>query len=651
MTFGVRVAFLYGLYHKMNMKKTILTLSFILISALANMLNAGSAGNKGDILIEAESMTTLGGWCVDQQSMVTMGSPYLLAHGMGVPVPDASTTISSEQGGAYHLWVRTRDWTRTWGREESAGQFQVHVNGKPAPVTMGTENAEWHWQYGGKVRLNKGQNTIALHDLTGFDGRCDAIYLTRNKEFDSEAVNQLRAPKEVKVLPEEYDLVVVGGGVAGCCAAVSAARLGCKVALIQNRPVLGGNNSSEVRVGLEGKIFLDPYPNLGTLQDEFNGVGRVDIRDAKKNPENERSKEVLAILEKHPEREVHNAGHASNYGDDRKLALVLAEPNITLFLSTHVTDVETNGNQIRSVTGQNIQTGERLVFRGKLFADCTGDGDVGYLAGADYRVGREGREETGETQAPEQADNMVMGTSLMWYAEDRGTPTAFPSCPWALEFNEESYIAQTRGPWYWEACMNRDQIKEIEYIRDYALRSIYGNWDYLKNKSSKKEEFANYQLHWLAYIGGKRESRRLLGDFILCEQDVLEYKEYDDASYTTTWGMDLHYPKVPEGFVGDAYLAISLVKKHKPYPVPYRTLYSRNVSNLFMAGRNVSVTHAALGTVRVMRTTGMMGEIVGMAASICNDKNALPRDIYTTYLNELKALMEKGVGVRGLSCK
>ena len=608
---------------------------------------AGPSGSADGILIEAESMGSYGGWVLDQQSMASMGSPYLLAHGMGVPVKDASTAITSENGGTYHLWVRTRDWTRTWGSDESAGKFQVLVNGTPAPELMGTENADWHWQYGGKVNLEKGDNVIALHDLTGFNGRCDAIYLSRTRRLSDSVVNQLRAPKEAKELDEEFDLVVVGGGIPGCCAAITAARLGCKVALIQNRPVLGGNNSSEVRVGLSGLIMQEPYPNLGNLMDELGGVGYWNRREAKKDPDSKRSKQIMEILEKHPEKKIHNAGPASNYEDDKKLNLILAEPNITLYLSTHVTDVQTDGNKIVSVTGQNIKTGDRTVFRGKLFADCTGDGDVGYLAGADYRVGRESKAETGETQAPEVADNMVMGTSVQWYADDMGSPSPFPSCPWALEFNEQTYRAIVHGDWDWETGMDRDQITEIEYIRDYALRSVYGNWDYLKNKSSRKEKFANHQLQWVAFIGGKRESRRLMGDFILCEQDVLEAKQYDDASYTTTWGMDLHYPKSPEGFTGEPYLSEARIKKHAPYAVPYRTLYSRNIENLFMAGRNVSVTHAALGTVRVMRTGGMMGEIVGMATSICKANDALPRDVYTTYLDELKVLMEKGIGKRG----
>ena len=444
--------------------------------------------------------------------------------------------------------------------------------------------------------------------------------------MNDSVVEQLRAPKDAKELSEEFDLVVVGGGIGGCCTAVAAARLGCKVALIQNRPVLGGNNSSEVRVGLSGKIMQEPYPNLGNLMDELGGVGHWNRREAKLDPDSERSRQILAILEKHPEKTIHNAGPASNYEDDKKLNLMLAEPNISFFLNTHVLDAETKDNRIVSVTGQNIQSGERTVFRGKLFADCTGDGDLGFLAGADYRVGRESKDQTGESLAPEKADSLVMGTSVQWSAKDMGEASPFPACPWTLEFNEQTYRPIILGDWDWEAGMNRDQVMETEYIRDYALRSIYGNWDYLKNRSSRKEEFVNHSLQWVAFIGGKRESRRLMGDVVLCEQDVLEGRAYDDASFTTTWGMDLHYPKTPEGFDGEAYLAISKVKKHAPYAVPYRCLYSRNIDNLFMAGSNISVTHVALGTVRVMRTIGMMGEVVGMAASICKEHGALPRN-------------------------
>lgn len=626
---------------------------FLSIWALSALM-MGCTSPEKDIYIEAESMSNRGGWVIDQQSMMQMGSPYLMAHGMGRTVEDATTDITTDQAGRYRLWVRTRDWTRRWGKEQSAGQFQVVINGRPSNSIFGTEQAEWHWQDGGIVRLDKGVNSIVLHDLTGFNGRCDAIYLAADRQTippaDGEELEAFRRAQGATAEIEdggEFDMVVVGGGIAGCCAAVSAARLGCKVALIHNRPVLGGNNSSEVRVGLSGLIMQQPYPNLGLLMDELGGVGHWTKYEAEQNPDSKRSQQIMSILEKHPEKIQHNAGPKSNYEDEKKLALISAEKNITLFLSTHVTDVEKEGNKIVAVKGKDIKTGEETIFRGKLFADCTGDGDVGYLAGADYRMGRESKAETGERRAPEVADSMVMGTSVQWYAEDCGQESAFPECPWAVEFNEQTYRAITRGDWDWEAGLTSNQITEIEYIRDYALRAVYGNWAYLKNHSERKEEFRNQELQWVAYIGGKRESRRLMGDIILSEQDLLESKPYDDASFTTTWGIDLHYPKKIEGLNEEPFLSYCESDEIKPYAVPYRCLYSRNIENLFMAGRNISVTHVALGSIRVMRTGGMMGEVVGMAASLCTKHKTTPRGIYREYLPELKALMKQGTGVAG----
>lgn len=628
---------------------------FKLLAVTATMTSwLSCSSEKHEVFIEAEGMDTHGGWVLDNQSMMQMGSPYLMAHGMGVPVEDASTTFTAPQKGRYRLWVRTRDWTRRWGKDESAGRFSIKINGKSARPVFGTENEEWHWQDGGCVRLKEGINTISLHDLTGFNGRCDAIFLTTDNQFTPPEGTRLEAfRKEMCGLdaePEfkgEYDLVVAGGGIAGCCAAVSAARLGCKVALIHNREVLGGNNSSEVRVGLSGLIMQEPYKNLGNLMDELGGVGHWTNHEARLDPDSERSRQIMKILEKYPEKLQHNAGVKSNYEDEKKLNLLLAEPNITLFLGTHVTKVEMDGSTITALIGQDIRTGKEYIFKGHMFADCTGDGDVGYLAGADFRMGRESRSETGEAQAPEKADSLVMGTSVQWYAEAGPQEEPFPECPWAAEFNEKTYRAISRGDWDWETGMNNNQITEIEYIRDYALRAVYGNWDYLKNRSPKKNEFKNHKLQWVAYIGGKRESRRLLGDVILCEQDLLEARRYDDASFTTTWGMDLHYPKKIEGFSEEPFLSIAKTRKHKPYAVPYRCLYSRNIDNLFMAGRNISVTHAALGTIRVMRTGGMMGEVVGMAASICRDKDTTPRGVYQNHLPALKKMMKKGVGKLG----
>ncbi|MBR4996205.1 MAG: FAD-dependent oxidoreductase [Alistipes sp.] len=618
------------------------------------MALTGCTRPEKDIWLEAESMESLGGWVIDQQSMTQMGSPYIMAHGMGRKVEDATTHITLDKAGRYRMWVRTRDWTRKWGAEESAGQFKVAINGKQTKGIFGTEDAEWHWQDGGMVWLKRGVNSIALHDLTGFNGRCDAIYFAADRQevppTEGEALQSFRAEKNPQgeiIDAGEYDLIVVGGGIAGCCAAVSAARLGCKVALIHNRPVLGGNNSSEVRVGLSGLIMQQPYPNLGLLLDELGGVGHWTKYEATRDPDSPRSKQIMAILEQHPEKIQHNAGPKSNYEDEKKLQLILAESNISLFLSTHITQVKCENNKITEVIGEDISSGQRRVFHGDMFADCTGDGEVGYLAGADYRMGRESKAETGEHRAPEVGDQMVMGTSVQWYAEEQTVASEFPACPWAIEFNEQTYRPITRGDWDWETGLNRNQITEIEHIRDYALRAVYGNWDYLKNRSSMRDDYANHELQWVAYIGGKRESRRLLGDIILCEQDLLQSRKYDDASFTTTWGIDLHYPKKIEGFDGEPFQSYCESDEIKPYAVPYRCLYSRNIENLFMAGRNISVTHVALGTIRVMRTGGMMGEVVGMAASLCHKHSTSPRGVYQQHLGELKSLMQQGVGKAG----
>jgi hypothetical protein len=607
------------------------------------------------VFVEAESFTDKGGWVVDNQSMMQMGSPYLMAHGLGVPVQDAAHSFIVPQDGQYKVWVRTRDWVKTWKKDGSPGRFEILFNGQALNVIFGTEQADWHWQDGGTVELNAGNNQLSLHDLTGFNGRCDAIYLTTNlNEIPPNNLTGLERFRRQKLqLPEqpedmgEYDFVVTGGGIAGCCAAISAARLGCKVALIQNRPVLGGNNSSEVRVGLSGKIAQQPYPRLGNLLDELGGVGYWTNWESQQNPNTERSRQIAAIIQQHPEKKIHNAGPASNYEDDKKEQLVRREKNITLFLNTQVVEVEKSGNRITSIIGKHILTGKSFRYKANLFADCTGDGVVGYLAGADYRMGRESQAETGEPHAPEKADQLVMGTSVQWYAVTTKEQTTFPECSWAVAFNEQTCQPILRGDWDWETGLNKNQIEDIESIRDHALRTVFGNWDFLKNKSNRKSEFANKKLEWAAYIGGKRESRRLLGDVILKEQEILNKEVFEDASFTTTWGIDLHYPKPIKGMEEEAFLSYADVREIKPFAVPYRCLYSRNIDNLLMAGRNISVTHVTLGTVRVMRTGGMMGEVIGMAASLCKKHHTNPRQIYQSHLPELKELMKQGTGVSG----
>jgi len=581
------------------------------------------------VLVEAESFKDPGGWVLDQQFMDQMGSPFLLAHGLGVPVRDAVTTVTLPEAGKYRVWVRTRDWVATWNAPGAPGRFQLLVEGTALPTTFGTEGAEWHWQDGGTVEIQNGETKLALHDLTGFEGRCDAIVFTRDLSF--------RPPNEGKAMaefrrgllglsgqPEEagsFDLVVVGGGIAGTCTAISAGRLGLQVALIQNRPVLGGNNSSEVRVHLNGMINLPPYPRLGDVVAELDPGNRG------------------------------NARPAEFYNDDKKLRIVQDEPNIHLFLNTHACKVEKDGDRIVALIARNIRTSKELRFAAPLFADCTGDGTIGFLAGADYRMGRESWEQTGETMAPKEPDEMTMGSSVQWYSIETDEPSPFPDCPWALSFTEASCEHATRGDWNWETGLNKNQITQFESIRDHAFRAVYGNWVFQKNHSTDKAKYANRTLSWVAYVAGKRESRRLLGDVILRQQDVQERTEFPDAFVTTTWSIDLHYPdpKNTEHFPDEEFKTICVTPNIRPYPIPYRCFYSRNVENLFMAGRDISVTHVALGTVRVMRTCGMMGEVVGMAASICKNRNTTPRGVFVEHLPELKELATRGVGKNALS--
>jgi len=619
-----------------------------------------AAAARADVLVEAEAFADTGGWTVDQQSMDAMGSPYLLAHGLGVPVADATTSVEFPAAGEYRVWVRTRDWTAprktpdtppAMKAEGTPGMFRLAVDGIELAAKFGTEGAAWHWQDGGLAKIGSKRVALALRDLTGFAGRCDAI-LFRAKDSPAPPdggpdLDRLR--RALSGYPAEpadagtYDLVVAGGGMAGCCAAVGAARLGCRVALIQDRPVLGGNNSSEVRVGLSGLIHQAPYPRLGDLVDELGPVGHWNLWEAKRAPDAPRSRRILEVIAAHPEKKTHNAGPASNYEDRRKIDVVRAETNVTLVLNARVNAVAMESGRIASVVAQDIRTGERRRFRGRLYADCTGDGNLGALAGADFREGRESKAETGEDLAPEAGDKLVMGTSVQWYADEEPAASSFPECPWAVRFDATTCIPATRGDWDWETGAMRDQVAEIERIRDYALRVVYGNWAVLKNDPRFRDTFARRRLAWVACIGGKRESRRLLGDVILCQQDIVGRREFPDASVTTTWTIDLHYPKAA-ACACEAFRSEARHLEIEPYPIPYRCLYSRNVGNLFMAGRDISVTHVALGTVRVMRTGGMMGEVVGMAASLCAKHGTTPRGVYEKHLDALKALMTRGAG-------
>lgn len=572
------------------------------------------------VWVETELFEDKGGWTHESQFIDQMGSPYLLAHGLGQPVDNAETTVRFEKTGKYHFWVRTKDWVPT-DTHAGPGEFQVLINNTPVGGVFGSDKIkEWHWVYGGEVMINDKEIKLSLQDMTGFEGRCDVICFSQQKinlPNDLKELEQIRK-KELGISPPKdqghYDLVIVGGGVAGVSAAVQAARMGIKVALIQNRPVLGGNSSSEVRVSMDGDTFRNRYP----------AIGRV-VREMDNN-------------------EAGVGGASYLYRDQTKSNIVGNEENISLFVNMHAKDVEMRDGKISKIIAMDILTLEEHSFSGDLFADCTGDATVGILAGSDHRYGRESKLETGEPSAPDISDNLVMGSSNQWRTIEEDTISQFPVQPWMFELTEDYHFPIVNSQWDWESGFdNLHTVDHAEEIRDLNFCAIYSNWAFLK--THKTERFGKRRFSEVQHVTGKRESYRLLGDIILTEDDVRNKVEYPDAVVTTTWGIDLHYPH-PENskrFPGMEFIAYAehKFKQNDVYTFPYRCLYSRNIPNLFMAGRNISVTHIALGTVRVQRTTGMMGEVVGLAAHLCKKKDCLPRDIYEHHLDEFLELVEK----------
>ncbi len=561
------------------------------------------------VLVEAESFDQLGGWVVDQQFIPSMGSPYLLAHGMGEPVENAKTTVNFSESGRYWFWVRTKDWVPD--RTETPGTFKIIFDGEEYPETFGV-NEGWQWIQAGRVKVgSSNQLNIELKDETGFEGRCDAIYFSKDKNdfppVDLEEMSDWRKEKLGIPPPEnvgDFDLVVVGGGMSGCAAAVAAARQGIKVALINDRPVLGGNASSEIRVHTLGLKMYDIVDELGT--------------------------------EHYP-----NGDDGAIAATDTIETIVRGEKNITVFPNTRAYTVHKEGNKITSIDCFNTHSHKETRFEAPLFVDATGDGWIGYWAGCEVRSGRESRDEFGESLAPEKADSMTMGNSLLWNSleiepENKANPenkinVGWKEVPWAMDVAKD-YDA-TGGEWFWEYGLLMNTIYDAEDIRDHLFRAIYGNWYNVKQESKN----ANLKLKWMAYVAGKRESRRIMGDYILKESDVMNHPDFEDGFVEEVREIDIHYPKG-----GDYdFLSVAEFTKIEQYKIPYRCLYSKDIDNLFMAGRCFSATHVGLGSPRVMHTGAQMGVVVGTAAAVCTENNCSPRQVYQSHLTDMKLRLDK----------
>ena len=564
------------------------------------------------ILVEAESFDQTGGWVVDPQFVEQMGSPYLMAHGMGTPVDAAQTSFKATDAGEYHVWVRSKNWAP--GDWEAPGRFQVEVNGTTLADTLGISPG-WTWEYAGKSQLKKGENTLGLNDLTGFNGRCDAIYFTMESETPPKEMNELTAWRKAELgetnVPEDvrkFDLVIVGGGIAGCASAIAAAEQGLNVALIHDRPVLGGNASSEIRVHTLG------------IYGHFERI--LKMLDTEHYP---------------------NGSPEAHQDEIKRHKNVEQYKNIHLFLNWRAYDAETAGDRITAVDARHTSEGKRIRFVAPRYVDSSGDGWIGYWAGANFMYGREAvdtygeaYEEWGELWSPDEADDFVMGSSVLWRTYKADEKVAFPEVPWTEEVAQGHQA--TEGTWKWELSrLDLHQIDDAEEIRDHMLKAIYGSFANTK----KNPEMDNLKFEWISYLVGKRESRRLEGDHIFTFNDVTELRKFEDSVVMETREVDVHYQQNLMDEDKPDFLSEAIFYKTPKYYIPYRSLYSKNIKNLFMAGRNFSCSHIGLGGPRVMRTTGQMGAAVGLAAVICGKYQADPREVYTKYLSEYMALIEK----------
>ena len=517
-----------------------------------------------------------GGWSLDCQFMDVMGSPYLLAHGIGRPVVDARAAVALPAPGEYRIWVRSRNWA-----EGAPGRFTVLIDGKPLDKTFGASQKEWAWEDGGIVAVGKLDAEVRLHDLTGFDGRCAGVVFAKPDEPAPVGALQLYAANVAERISASF--VVVGGGLPGCCAAVAAARSGVKTVLVQDRPVLGGNASSEIRVWSAGEGFAQPI--IAELRGRF-----------------------------------HNMEANSAIFDKVRQRIVEDEPNIDLRLCCRAFGVTKDADgSIRSVKALDWRRNRVIEITAPLFLDATGDGWVGFWAGAEYRMGREAASEFGEAYAPEKADGDTLGASLMWTSALATDDVPF-SAPWA-EASAQGHSA-VNGEWNWEYGIHHDVIQEGEFVRDRLLKAIYGAFSLAKRDPANSRRILNF----VPFVLGKRESRRLIGDWVFNFNDITNHVEHADAIAKCSWSVDLHYDNVEK--TGTDYLTYCRQPHFGRTYVPFRSIYSRNIPNLMMAGRCFSTTHVGLGSPRVMNTLAQMGVAAGYAAAICGREGIRPRQLF-----------------------
>ena len=410
------------------------------------------------------------------------------------------------------------------------------------------------------------------------------------------------------------DLCVVGGGMSGMAAAISAAREGLKVVLMHERPMLGGNASSEIRMWICGAHGKDNR-ETGLLEE-------ISLENMYRNPT-----KSYAVW------------------DTVLYDFVRREENIQLLLNCTCMDakVETGSyphsrdRRIVSVTGYQMTTQRFIEVEAKFFSDCSGDSILAPLTGAEFRLGREAASEFGEISSAEVADKKTMGMSCLVQGRETHRPVTYTPPEWAAKLNDKHFEhrmpnlrSHSENFWYLELGGNRDSIGDTEELRDELVALAAGTWDYVKNSGNFDAE--NWDLDFLGFLPGKRESRRMVGQHILTQPEISAGTVFDDEVAFGGWPLDDHFP---DGFFHRGHPNTNYLTP-APYSIPYRTLYSKNVDNLFFAGRNISATHMAMSSTRVMATCALLGEAVGKAAAVAVQKGITPHDVYAEHCDKLQ---------------